>query len=141
MFRLVSILRHADLLLSSRFHAIVTTLPAGVPAVGVTMDERIANLLNDTGHPELLLRVDEPDLPARLITTLRDAFARREELQRDNRRFVPSQLRLLAQMGMDFEDELLRVYPNFPRRQVPRTLENYLPPLSSNLQKLLEQFT
>jgi hypothetical protein len=85
--------------------------------------------------------VDEPELPARLITVLRDAFARRDELRRDNRRYVPSQLRLLAQMGMDFEDELSRVYPDFPRRQVPRTLENYLPPLSPNLQKLLEQHT
>jgi polysaccharide pyruvyl transferase WcaK-like protein len=141
MYRLVSILRHADLLLSSRFHAIVTTLPAGVPAVGVTIDERIANLLNDTGHPELLLRVDEPDLAERLIEKLRDAFARREELRRDNRRVVPSQLRMLAQMGMDFEDELLRVYPNFPKRDVPRTFENYLPPLSPNLHKLLEQFS
>jgi polysaccharide pyruvyl transferase WcaK-like protein len=141
MFRLVSILRHADVLLSSRFHAIVTTLPAGIPAVGVTMDERIANLLNDTGHSELLLRVDEPDLATRLVDTLRDAFARREELGRDNQRFVPSQLRVLAQMGMDFEDELLRVYPDFPRREVARTVENYLPPLSPTLQKLLEQHT
>jgi hypothetical protein len=76
-----------------------------------------------------------------LIDTLRDAFARREELRRDNKRFVPSQLRLLAQMGMDFEDELLRVYPDFPRREAARSVENYLPPLSPNLQKLLEQHT
>ena len=137
MFRLVSILRHADVLLSSRFHAIVSTLPAGVPAVGVTMDERIANLLNDTGHAELLLRVDDPDLAARLIDTLRDAFARREELRRDNKRFIPSQLRLLAQMGMDFEDELARVYPDFPRREGASHRRDYLPlPLSPNLQKL-----
>lgn len=141
MYRLVSILRHADLLLSSRFHAIVTSLPVGVAAVGVTMDERIANLLTDTGHPELLLRVDDKDLGTRLIEVLRDAYARREELQRDNRRYVPTQLRLLAQMGMDFEDELMRIYPEFPRREVSRSMENYLPPLSSQLQQLLEQYT
>ncbi|MEY4582707.1 MAG: hypothetical protein RL701_7410 [Pseudomonadota bacterium] len=141
MYQLVSVLRHADLLLSSRFHAIVSTLPAGVPAVGVTMDERIANLLTDTGHTELLLRVSDTDLKERLIATLRDAYRRREQLQRDNRRFVPTQLRLLAQMGMDFEDELLRVYPTFPRRQVPRTMENYLPALSPQLHQLLESHT
>jgi polysaccharide pyruvyl transferase WcaK-like protein len=141
MYQLVSILRHADLLLSSRFHAIVSTLPAGVPAVGVTMDERIANLLNDAGHPELLLKVDDVDLAPRLVDTLRDAYARREQLRRDNRRFVPSQLRLLAQMGMDFEDELMRVYPSFPKREVPRSVENYLPPLSPQLQQLMEEHT
>jgi hypothetical protein len=105
------------------------------------MDERIANLLTDTGHTELLLRVSDADLKERLIATLRDAYRRREQLQRDNRRFVPTQLRMLAQMGMDFEDELLRVYPNFPRRQVPRTMENYLPALSPQLHQLLESHT
>jgi polysaccharide pyruvyl transferase WcaK-like protein len=141
MYKLVSVLRHATLLLSSRFHAIVSTLPAGVPAVGLTMDERIANLLQDSGHPELLLRVTDDELSGRLVAALRDAYRRREQLQLDNRRFVPSQLRMLAQMGMDFEDELLRVYPSYPRRQVPRTMENYLPPLSPQLTRLLENHT
>jgi len=141
MYKLVSVLRHATLLLSSRFHAIVSTLPAGVPAVGLTMDERIANLLQDSGHPELLLRVSDDDLTSRLVVALRDAYRRREQVQLDNRRFVPSQLRMLAQMGMDFEDELLRVYPNYPRREVPRTMENYLPSLSPQLQQLLENHT
>lgn len=140
MYRLVSILRHAQLLVSSRFHAIVSTLPAGVPAVGVTMDERIANLLQDAGHPELLLKVNDGDLATRLFDTMRSAYARREQLRQDNRRFVPSQLKLLAQMGMDFEDEVLRVYPNFPKRNVPRTTENYLPKLSPSLQLLMETY-
>lgn len=141
MYKLVSVLRHASLLLSSRFHAIVSTLPAGVPAVGVTMDERITNLLQDTGHTELLLRVSDPDLAERTTLALRDAYRRREQLQRDNRRFVPGQLKLMAQMGMDLEDEVLRVYPDFPRRQVPRTIENYLPQLSPRLYQLLEHHT
>jgi len=141
MFELVSILRHADLLLSSRFHAIVSTLPAGVPAVGVTMDERIANLMQDSGHPELLLSVDAEELGTRVFDALQDAFARREQLREDHLRFVPSQLQLLAQMGMDFEDELLSVYPEFPRRDVPRSLEHYLPPLSAQLSQLLEHYT
>lgn len=140
MYQLVSILRHATLLLSSRFHAIVSTLPAGVPAVGVTMDERIANLLTGVGHKELLLRVDDADLTPRLIDTLRDAYRRREQLRENSLRYMPSQLALLAQMGMDFEDELLRVYPQFPKREVARTMENYLPPLSPNLTGLLEAY-
>lgn len=138
MYKLVSVLRHATLLLSSRFHAMVSSLPAGVPAVGVTMDERITNLLHDSGHTELLLRVTDTDLGERALLAMRDAFKRREQLQHDNRRFVPGQLKLMAQMGMDFEDELLRVYPDFPRRQVPRTVENYLPSLSPRLHQLLE---
>jgi polysaccharide pyruvyl transferase WcaK-like protein len=141
MYDLVSILRHATLLVSSRFHAMVSTLPTGVPAVGVSMDERIANLLHDTGHKELLLRVGDPELAPRLLDAMRSAYTRREQLQHDNRRFVPGQLRMLARMGMDFEDELMRVYPQFPRRNVARTTENYLPKLSRQLCNLMETHT
>jgi polysaccharide pyruvyl transferase WcaK-like protein len=140
MYTLVSILRQASLLVSSRFHAMVSTLPAGVPSVGVSMDERIANLLHDTGHKELLLKVSDSDLAARLLEAMRSAYARRSQLQEDARRFVPSQLHAMAKMGMDFEDELLRVYPSFPRRQVARTTLNYLPPLSRDLMQLMERY-
>ena len=40
--------------------------------------------------------------------------------------------------GMDFEDEVLRIYPDFPRRDVPRTWEHYIPELSPLLTKLVE---
>jgi polysaccharide pyruvyl transferase WcaK-like protein len=138
MYTLVSVLRHASLLVSSRYHAVVTSMPAGVPPVGVTLDERISNLLHDLGHPQLLLRVDEPGLPERLISAMRLAYAERERLRADIRAFVPGQLRKLGQMGIELEAELLRIYPNFPRRNVPRTPEHYLPPLAPELLSLLE---
>ena len=141
MYSLVSILRQATLLVSSRFHAMVSTMPAGVAAVGVSMDERIENLLRDSGHPELLLKASDPELEPRLIEAMRLAYAQRERIQHDIRRYVPSQLELMAQMGMDFEDELLRVYPNFPRRVRARTTENYLPRLSPSLLALMEAHT
>ena len=62
MYEMVSILRACDRMLSSRFHAIVTSMPAGVPSAGVTMDERIRNLMRERGHEHLLMGVDEPDL-------------------------------------------------------------------------------
>ena len=138
MYTLVSVLRHAHLLVSSRFHAMVTSMPAGVPAVGVTMDERIQNLLQDSGHPELMLRVTDQELGPRLIELMRSAYAQRERLRHDNRSFIPGQLAKLARMGMDFEDELTRIYPEFPRRNVERTMQNYLPKLSPFLTQLME---
>ena len=56
MYQLVSILRACDRILSSRYHAIVTSMPAGVPSAGVTMDERIRNLMRERGHEHLLMR-------------------------------------------------------------------------------------
>ena len=49
MYEMVSILRACDRMLSSRYHAIVTSMPAGVPSAGVTMDERIRNLMRERG--------------------------------------------------------------------------------------------
>ena len=45
MYDLVSVLRNCTLLVSSRFHAIVTSMPGLVSSVGITMDERIRNLM------------------------------------------------------------------------------------------------
>jgi hypothetical protein len=42
-------------------------------------------------------------------------------------------------MGIDFADEVSRVYPNFPKRDLPRTWEAHLPPFSRELARILEQ--
>ena len=70
MYELVSILRCCSLMVSSRYHAMVTSMPALVPSAGVTMDERIRNLLRERGHEDLLLTVDDPDLEAKLLVVM-----------------------------------------------------------------------
>ncbi len=141
MYTLVSVLRHASLLVSSRYHAVVTSMPGGVPSVGVTMDERIHNLLHDRGHADLLLRVDDDGLGFRLLDAMRSAYRDSERVRAEIRAFVPGEIRKMGQMGIDLEDEVLRVYPDFPRREVPRAPEHYLPPLSRSVQALLEEQT
>ena len=56
MYEIVSVLRSCDRMLSSRYHAIVTSMPGGVLSAGVTMDERIRNLMRERGHEYLLMR-------------------------------------------------------------------------------------
>ena len=50
MFQMVSVLRQGSMMVSSRFHGIVTSMPGLVASAGVTMDERIKNLMHDRGH-------------------------------------------------------------------------------------------
>ena len=45
MFEMVSVLRASAAVVSSRYHAIVTSMPGLVPSAGITMDERIRNLI------------------------------------------------------------------------------------------------
>jgi polysaccharide pyruvyl transferase WcaK-like protein len=141
MFQMVSILRAGHLMASSRFHGIVTSMPALVPSCGITMDERIRNLMRERGHEDLLMNVDDPELEARLLASL-------EKLQSDGQRIadgigrtVVRNLRIMARMGVYFEEELRRRYPEFPTRKGEWGWEDYLPPLDARLRRLLEVYS
>jgi len=140
MYQLVSILRACHYMVSSRYHGIVTAMPALVPSAGVTMDERIRNLMRERGHQHLLLEVDEPELETKLLEILetlrRDADALREGIGRT----VTRNLKLMARMGVFFERHLQRRYPEFPVRSGVYSWEDYLPPLSPTLRSLLETY-
>ena len=139
MYELVSILRACDRLLSSRFHAIVTTMPAGVPSAGVTMDERISNLMRERGHAHLLMRVDEPGLDEKIVTTLRALDEQADEIREGISSTVARNIQLMARMGVYLEEQIARRFPEFPLRGGVVGWEEYLPPLSPQLYRLLEE--
>ncbi|MGA7918008.1 MAG: polysaccharide pyruvyl transferase family protein [Candidatus Acidiferrales bacterium] len=138
MYELVSILRAADRVLSSRYHAIVTSMPAGVPSAGVTMDERIRNLMRERGHEHLLMRVDEPDLAEKIVVALHALDDQADKIREAMGQTVARNLQLMARMGTYFEEQVARRYPQFPVRTGVLGWEDYLPPLSPGLLKLLE---
>lgn len=140
MYQMVSILRNCAYMLSSRFHAVVTSMPGLVASGGITMDERIRNLMNDRGHPELFLEVDEENLGEKILVMLEHLESNREQIAEDIARVIPQQFALMGQMGIDFMDEVCRVYPEFPRRELPQTWEAHLPPLSPYLTDLMEKY-
>jgi len=140
MFQLVSILRASTYMVSSRYHGIVTCMPSLVASAGVTMDERIRNLMRDRGHQHLFLTVDDPDLEHKLLqvmeTLARDAEAVREGIGQT----VIRNLKVMARMGTFLEDALRCTYPEFPLRSGVFSWEDYLPPLSRNLLQLAERY-
>jgi polysaccharide pyruvyl transferase WcaK-like protein len=138
MYELVSILRACDRILSSRYHAIVTSMPASVPSAGVTMDERIRNLMHQRGHDHLLMNVDEPELADKIVAALCALDAEAEQIRDSMAAVVASNLRLMARMGVYFEEHVARRYPEFPIRTGVLNWEEYLPPLSPSLRSLLE---
>jgi polysaccharide pyruvyl transferase WcaK-like protein len=140
MFELVSILRNCTWMLSSRFHAVVTSMPGLVASAGITMDERIRNLMNDRGHPHLFLEVDEEGLADKVVNVLETLAKDREQISHEIGRAVPKQLALMGGMGIDFMDEVVRLYPEFPRRNLARNWQAHLPPLAPELQQLLEKY-
>ncbi|HWB77190.1 MAG TPA: hypothetical protein VG755_19625 [Nannocystaceae bacterium] len=140
MFDMVSMLRNCTWMLSSRFHAVVTSMPGQVASAGITMDERIRNLMNDRGHPHLFLEVDEDNLAEKVVNVLETLAKDREQIREDIGRAVPKQLALMGGMGIDFMDEVVRLYPEFPRRDLPRTWQAHLPAMEPALLKLLDRY-
>jgi polysaccharide pyruvyl transferase WcaK-like protein len=140
MFQLVSILRAATYLVSSRYHGIVTSMPAGVVSAGVTMDERIRNLMRERGHQHLLLTVDDPELGPKLLKVMEGLVAEAEAVRESIGRTVVNNLKAMARMGTFLEDALRKTYPEFPLRTGVLTWEDNLPPLHGGLRKLVEQY-
>jgi polysaccharide pyruvyl transferase WcaK-like protein len=140
MYRLVSILRQCSYMVSSRYHGIVTCMPSLVASAGVTMDERIRNLMRERGHQHLLLTVDDPDLGPKMLQMMETLVAEAESVREGIGQTVVRNLKVMVRMGVIFEDLMRRQYPAFPLRGGVRSWEEYLPPLNENLVRLAEKY-
>ena len=138
MYELVSVLRACDWMVSSRYHAIVTSMPALVPSVGITMDERIRNLMQERGQELLLMSVDDSDLEARLLAALETLRSDAEAIRSAMARTVVENLKRMARMGVFLERNIHELYPEFPISSGVRSWEEYLPRLAPPLRKLVE---
>lgn len=141
MYELVSILRSCHMMASSRYHGIVTSMPGLVPSAGITMDERIRNLMRDRGHQELLMTVDDPDLEQKLLAALNILASEGERIADGIARTVVRNLKAMARMGVFFEEEVQRRYPQFPPRRGEWSWEDYLPPMSASLRQLVAAYS
>jgi polysaccharide pyruvyl transferase WcaK-like protein len=140
MYQLVSILRQASYMVSSRYHGIVTSMPSLVASAGVTMDERIRNLMRERGHSHLCVTAEDPDLGPKMLQMMEALVAESESIRQGIGDTVVRNLKVMARMGVIFEDLMRRQYPEFTLRGGVRSWEEYLPPLSENLVRLAEKY-
>src|SRR5437762_12600494 len=141
IYELVSILRACHMMVSSRYHGIVTSMPGLVPSVGITMDERIRNLMRERGHEDLLMNVDDPDLEPRLLAAMDKLATEGERIADGIGRTVVKNLKTMARMGVYFEEEVQRRYPDFPTRKGQWGWEDYLPPMDAGLHRLIGMYS
>jgi len=140
MFQLVSILRAGTYMVSSRYHGIVTCMPSLVASAGLTMDERIRNLMRERGHEHLFLTVDDADLEPKLLQMMEALVREADSVREGVGRTVVRNLKVMARMGTLLEDTIRRTYPEFPLRSGVLSWEEYLPPLSKTLRDLAERY-
>jgi polysaccharide pyruvyl transferase WcaK-like protein len=114
-YQLAALLRQAALLITSRYHARVLSMPAGVPAIAVSMDERLPNLLVDNSHlADYCLAADDSLLAGKLTTALRQAWLDLPYLKVQTCQMMPYYLDLLENMGLAFRQLLQKEFPLFP---------------------------
>jgi polysaccharide pyruvyl transferase WcaK-like protein len=141
MQEMVSVLRACHMMVSSRYHGIVTSMPGLVSSVGITMDERIRNLMRERGQPDLVLTVEDPELEGKLLAALEKLSSEGEAIATGIAKTVVKNLKVMARMGVYFEEEVQRRYPEFETRRGEWSWEDYLPPISTSLRELVEAYS
>jgi polysaccharide pyruvyl transferase WcaK-like protein len=144
MFELVAILRSASLVASSRYHAIVCSMPAGVPSIGVTMDERIRNLMKDRGQPELSIECDDARLDDKLLAAMEPALAEPDAMRPGIDASVTRNLLAMGRMGAWAVEHVRERHPRIrlrPGLGDASRPELHLPPLPDAQARLLERAT
>ncbi|MCB9594588.1 MAG: polysaccharide pyruvyl transferase family protein [Sandaracinaceae bacterium] len=140
MYEMVALLRRCSLIVSSRYHALVCSMPGLVPSVGVTMDERIRNLMADRGQPELALEVDDPKLDEHLLTAMENTVANAEAVKDGIGRCVVDNLERMGRMGQILEGYVREKHPDFPFPARPDDPFAYLPPLGPTTAPLVQRY-
>jgi len=132
---IVAALRRADLLISSRFHALVAAMPAAVPSIGIAMDERITNLFTATNQSQRLLHTEDPDLGRRIVEAVRQLD--RADVRRASRATVAQEVQAIGHMGQQFIQELKRMVPGFPAPEHAPGWEAHMAALPADVSELL----
>lgn len=104
------------------------------------MDERIRNNMIERGHTHLLFTVDDPQLEEKLVVAMETLVRDADEIRDGIGRNVVRNLKLMARMGVYFEQRTSMVYPEFPVRRGIHSWEEYLPALNPALQDLVEKY-
>ncbi len=84
--------------------------------------------------------MDDPDLEDKIVASLKILDSQTEEIRDAIGETVARNLQLMARMGMYFEEQVARRYPGFPIRSGVLGWQDYLPSLSPNLHKLVEEY-
>ena len=120
--------------------AIVTSMPALVPSAGVTMDERIANLVEGRGHELLLNDGGRSEPRGQAAGGDGKAAHRRRCDSRCYRAHRGAESQTDGSHGFIFWSATCkRFIPDFPVAGGVRNWEDYLPPLNPGLEQLIEQ--
>ncbi|MDD5748262.1 MAG: polysaccharide pyruvyl transferase family protein [Actinomycetota bacterium] len=140
-FQMTAILHMLSVLVTSRYHARVLSSSAGVPAIAVSMDERLYNVFNEAGHLEdYYISTDEPQLGDKLTDRIEKCWENREKVSKEVLETVPGYFRKMSEMGSFFREWVIKSFPGIELGPEPSDWLGYLPELSDDMIKIVETY-
>lgn len=138
-YQMIALLRTLSMLVTSRYHARVCSMPGGVPAIAVSMDERLYNIYQEAGQlDDYYFKVDDPRLYEKLISAMEKLWENRKSLREKNFQMMPGYLEKMAKMGKTFRNFVKENFPQFPLPSGPKDWLGYLPPLYPELGQIVK---
>ena len=110
-YELTEILRNLTLLVTSRYHARVLSMEGHVPAVAISMDERLDNIYGELGHEKLLLKVDDTKLEHSLLDALDYAHLNYASIKEQIKNKLPYFYTTMEDMGDYFKTFVESAFP------------------------------
>ena len=139
-YQMTAILRSLSMLVTSRYHARVLSMPGGVPSIAISMDERLFNIFEECGHAEdYYFPTDEPELGEKLLPTMEKLWEKRDEVSEEVRQSVPRYLRIMADMGSFFREFVEKSFPGIELGPPPADWLGCLPELHEGLREIISE--
>ena len=139
-FQMTAILRTLSMLVTSRYHARVLSMPGGVPSIAISMDERLYNIFEECGHvDDYYFSTEEPELGEKLLPVMEKLWKNREKVSEEVRQSVPRYLKTMADMGTFFREFVEKSFPGIELGTPPANWRECLPEFHEGLKDILSE--
>ncbi|MBI4668749.1 MAG: polysaccharide pyruvyl transferase family protein [Elusimicrobia bacterium] len=133
---IASILRNLNLLVTTRYHAMVLSMPGAVPFIGLSRDERIRGVMKETGlYPDYYVDYSLPDLLEQLQKRTGQIMENAPERQRiagTINSHLPYYYVQMARLGLDIRQMIRESFLGIPIKAAnesdPLELVPFVPP-------------
>jgi len=116
--QMAAFLRELHLLMTTRYHAMVLSMPGKVPFVGVSRDERIKGVMGECDlEREYYVDFRTPDLARvveRKVERLLDDADERKRVRKVINDNLPYYFAQMAMLGLDLRNMIREEFPGFP---------------------------
>jgi len=133
---IASVLRDLKLLITTRYHAMVLSMPGLVPFIGLSRDERIRGVMLETqlydDYYADWQRDDLPELLRNRVSRLMEKPDERERVKKIIRNWLPYYFAQMARLGLDIRKIMQQSFPALKLKTLdendPAQLEPFIPP-------------